>query len=173
MVLFSAITLFLALQRPSAGPSPEEIAAVSKLDFLVGSWSGTGITMTGPGQNVAYSGTETVQRKLQGKALLIEGKFINPETKAVVHETLAVITYDVPNKKYRFQAHLFNQPSSEFELHVVEKGFWWEIVREGAPKIKFTMTITDKGEWLETGEFTIRGNDQPLKFMEMRLSKGG
>jgi hypothetical protein len=173
MVLLPAIALVLFAQRPSAGPSTEELAAMAKLDFLVGSWSGTGFSMTGPGQSVNYTGSETVQKKLQGKALLVEGKFTNPETKAVVHETLAVITYDVPNKNYRFQAHLFNQPSSEFELHVVEKGFWWEIVREGAPKIKFTMTITDKGEWLESGEVTIAGNDKPLKFMEMKLTKGG
>jgi hypothetical protein len=160
-----------SIQAPT-GPSAGELAAMKKLDFLVGKWEGTGTMMFGPSQKESFKGSETVQRKLQGKALLVEGKFTDAEGGAVVHETLAVITYDEAAKKYRFQTHLFNRPSGEFELHVTENGFWWEIEVPGSPKVKFTMTLSEQGDWVEIGEVTLP-NVQVIKTLEMKLKKVG
>lgn len=170
MVYLAAVTLALFAQQHATGPSQAELDAMKKLDFLVGSWKGTGSMMEGPGKNQAYTGSESVQRKLQGKALLVEGLFTGTDSKAVVHETLAVITYDAAAKKYRFQTHLFNQPSAEHELHVVDNGFWWELKPSPGVTVKFTMKLTDKGEWNEIGEVTVPGRS-PMKILEMTLAK--
>src|SRR5688500_1067507 len=95
------ILLLPGSQAAAAGPSPAELAAIKKLNFLVGTWEGEGWSQRGP-QRETYKGSETVRSKLQGKALLVEGLFIEPISKKTVHETLAVITFDEKTSKYRF-----------------------------------------------------------------------
>ena len=162
-------SLLLVAQQMAAGPTPGELDAMKKLDFLVGRWEGEGVSMRGPTKETSKGG-ETIQRKLQGKALLVEGLFKDPTTGKVVHETLATITYDEKSKEYRFDTHLFNAPSATHVLHAVENGFWWQIqTPDNGPLVKFTMKL-DKGDWYEIGEVLVPGQP-PLKFLEMRLEK--
>lgn len=145
---------------------------MKKLDFLVGRWEGDGWMMQGPGARKVYRGGEHIQRKLQGKAILVEGLFIDPESKKPIHETMAVITYDVAAKKYNFDTYLFNRPNGHFELKVEGKGFTWQMAPGGGVTIDYTMTLTDKGEWHEVGEAIVPGRGKS-KFLEMTLKKVG
>lgn len=165
--LIAFVALMLGPQE-QAGPSPAEIAAMKKLDFLVGKWEGTGWMQRGPNRQEAR-GTEHVQAKLQGKALLIEGLFKDVTSKGVVHETLAVVTYDEKTGKYKFSAYLFNRPPAEYELMVKDQGISWQMKVGEGMTVDFSMGI-DKGDWLEIGEITVPGRPK-TKFLEMRLKK--
>src|SRR5687768_1579949 len=111
------ISIALIAPQLAQGPTVGELEAMKKLDFLVGNWEGEG-WMLYPGGREVFKGTETVQKKLQGKAILIEGKFVDPKDGRVVHETLAILTYSEPAKKYVFQTYLFNRPGGIFDLNV-------------------------------------------------------
>jgi hypothetical protein len=167
-VFAAAIALFIQGQL-SSGPSQAEIEAMKKLDFLVGKWEGEGWMTPGPGAKEVYKGSETVQKKLQGKAVLIEGKFTDSAGK-VVHETLAVVTFDEKEKKYRFRTYLFNRPEGEYELHLANNGFWWEVASPNGPTVRFDMVVTAEGAWRETGTVNIPGRD-PMQILEMVLKK--
>lgn len=162
------ISIALIAPQMAQGPTAGELEAMKKLDFLVGNWEGEGWMMM-PGGREVFKGTETVQKKLQGKAILIEGKFVDPKDGRVVHETLAVVTYNEPAKKYVFQTYLFNRPGGVFDLNVKPNGFSWAIAMENVPKADYDMNVVN-GEWVEKGVVTLP-NGQKHEFLEMRLKK--
>ncbi len=158
---------FIVLQG-TGGPTPAELSAMKKLSFLVGKWEGSGWIQQGP-QKQNYVGTENVQTKLQGKALLVEGLFKLPDSGQVIHETMAVITFDEKSGKYLFSTFLYNRPNAEFELKVLENGFTWQMKPGNDMVVDYEMHL-DKGDWVEIGEVTMPGRPK-TKFMEMRLKK--
>lgn len=169
VVLLSSATALLA-QGP---PRPEaQIEAMKKLAYLAGTWEGEGWIEMGP--RVTFRGGETVQSKLDGTVLLVEGAFFarpaGAPAEIPVHTTLAVISFDPKTKSYRFASWLATGGSGERELTVGENSWSWEIVPPMGGKIRYTFTLTEAGEWLETGERTKDGAEWK-KFFEMRLKK--
>jgi Protein of unknown function (DUF1579) len=168
LLLFAAVPL--AAQAP---PKPEaQLAAMKKLDYMVGKWSGEGWIQMGP-QRSTFRGSETIQRKLDGVALLVEGAFFGrmpgSDVEVPTHTTLAVMSYDPKTQKYRFTTWLATGSSGEHELVVREKGWQWETTSPQGTA-RFTMTLTDAGEWLEVGEFSSDKTNW-RKFFEMKLKK--
>lgn len=161
-------SVLLLVPQLGQGPSAAELEAMKKLDFMVGNWEGEGYMLSQTGREV-FKGTETVQKKLHGKALLVEGRFVDPKDGRVVHETLAVLTYDVAKKKYIFQTYLFNHDGGVFDLVIKENGFSWAIKRDGMPPTDYDMKLVN-GEWIEKGVVTLP-NGQKHEFLEMRLKK--
>ncbi|MGI9055142.1 MAG: hypothetical protein ACR2F2_04995 [Pyrinomonadaceae bacterium] len=54
-----------------------------------------------------FTGTENVQRKVDGLALLVEGRFTDKKDSAkVIHETLAVLNYNPKTDIYDFKTYL-------------------------------------------------------------------
>ena len=160
----------IALFAPqfAQGPTAGELEAMKKLDFLVGNWDGGGSMTLPGGVKETFTGTEIVQKKLHGKALLVEGRFVDKENK-VIHETLAVITYNEASKKYLIQTHLFNRPSGDFELTVGNNSFAWQINVTQGPKIKYEMNLVE-GRWVEIGKADIP-NGPSMEFLRMDLKK--
>jgi len=170
MWMLSLIAALAFVAQEQTGPTAAELTAMKKLSFLAGKWEGEGWMRMGPGEPLKFTGTETVQVKLQGKALLVEGLFRGVSDKKVIHETLAVITYDEGQKKYRFNTYLFNRPNGEFELELLDQGFRWSLQPAGGPKAQYTMKLTPEGSWHEIGEVDIPGQGK-FQFLEMRLKK--
>ncbi|MBX7170821.1 MAG: DUF1579 domain-containing protein [Pyrinomonadaceae bacterium] len=141
-------------------------AEVKKLESMVGQWKGSGWIQQGPNRE-NFTGTEMVQRKLDGLAILIEGKFTNPEGK-VIHETLAVLSFDPKDSKYRFRTYLASGMGGEFDFQVVEGGYKWGFQVQGGT-IRYTIK-TDNDAWFEIGEFSRDGQTW-MKFFEMNLNK--
>jgi hypothetical protein len=162
------IALVILGGQAAQGPTPGELEAMKKFDFLVGSWEGDGRMAMPGGSTEVFKGTETVQKKLQGKALLIEGKF-QDDAGRVVHETLAVLTYNEQTKKYSIETHLFNRPGGTFEVQVQPDGFKWTIEPGNGTVIKYDMKLTD-GVWVETGRVEIASRE-PVEFLKMTLKK--
>ncbi len=159
------------LAQPSRGPDLEtQRAAMRKLDFLAGRWSGEARVQRGPGEVLELTQTEEVQYKLDGLVLLIEGTGRNKSDGKVVFRALATISYDEGARAYRMRA--FNDGrylETELKLADSGKGFTWGFVF-GQVKTNYTMTMNEKGEWTETGEIT-RGKEAPRKFVELTVQR--
>ncbi|MEO7453390.1 MAG: hypothetical protein ABIV13_01350 [Fimbriimonadales bacterium] len=162
------VSVALLFPQFPQGPSAVELEAMKKLDFMVGNWEGVGWMMLPEGREV-FKGTENVQKKLQGKALLIEGKFADTKDGRIVHETMAIVTYDEAKKKYVFQTYLFNRPGGVFDLNVKPNGFTWAIDVPNVTRADYDMNLVN-GEWVEKGSVTLP-NGQKHEFLEMRLKK--
>lgn len=172
-------TILVVLLLSAAGvlaqgpPRPEaQIEAMKKLEYLAGTWEGEGWMEMG--SRVPFRGSEIVQSKLDGTALLVEGAFFarpaGAPAEIPVHTTLGVISYDAKAKSYRFASWLANGGSGERELTVGENTWSWELVPPMGGKVRYTFTLTEEGEWFEIGERSKDGAEWK-KFFEMRLKK--
>lgn len=139
---------------------------VKKVESLVGQWKGGGWIQQGA-KRETFTGTETVQRKLDGLAILVEGRFTNSEGK-VIHETLAVLDFNEKDSKHRFRTYLASGRSGEHELKLVADGFEWGF-QTPMGTIRYTIK-TANDVWFEIGEFSKDGKTW-LKFFEMKLEK--
>ena len=142
-------------------------AEMKKLDLWVGQWQGSGWIQQGK-EKETFNGTETVQRKLDGLALLVEGKFKNKEG-IVTHETLAVLSSDLKTKTYRFNTYLASGNKGEYEFKSTADGWQWGIKFPGG-SIRFITKLTDD-TWFETGESSQDGGKTWRKYFEMSLKK--
>ncbi|HYI12167.1 MAG TPA: DUF1579 family protein [Thermoanaerobaculia bacterium] len=145
-----------------------------KLDWLVGEWKGEATVQMGPGPAQTVVQHERVQSKLDGKVLLIEGlgkrKMEDGSAGATVHDALAILSYNPEKKNYRFNTWLADRPSGEAVLEVTgpTTAVWGLETPRG--RMRYTVDLTEKGEWLEIGEWSTDGTKW-TKFIEMRLSK--
>lgn len=154
-------------QQPDFGAEMQR-TELKKLEAMVGNWEGSGWIQQGKNKET-FSGTEAVQRKLDGLAFLVEGKFSNPEGK-VIHQTLAVISYDTKQKIYRFRTYLANgSTDGDQTIKLLPDGWEWGFDVPGGT-LKYTIKPTDT-TWSEIGEFSRDGGKTWLKFFEMNLKK--
>ena len=167
-ILFTAVILLAGLINVSA--QENNVAAlrteVKKLESMVGQWKGSGWIQQGA-KRETFTGTETVQRKLDGLALLVEGRFTNPEGK-VIHETLAVLDFSEKDSKYRFRTYLAAGRSGEHELKLLPDAYEWGF-QSPMGTIRYNIK-TANDVWFETGEFSKDGKTW-VKFFEMKLDK--
>src|SRR5437868_9229556 len=88
--LVCVLPVALSAQPPASGQRAE----MKKLDWLVGEWKGAGWIQMGPQGRKEFAITETVQGKLDGLVLLIEGQGKSKEDGSTVHTALALASYD-------------------------------------------------------------------------------
>lgn len=148
---------------------------MKKLDWLVGEWKGEASARTGPGKPVAVMQTEKVTPRAGGKVLLVEGlgrrMMDDGSIGEVVHDAIAMISWDEAKKTYRFIGHVAQQESVDTTLDVAGPNtLVWGLTPPNGGKIRFTIRLTEKGEWNETGEFSPDGQKW-FPFFEMTLTK--
>jgi hypothetical protein len=167
------ISLALSLggqeQRPGP-PKPEaQVNAMARLQQMAGTWTGEGWMDFGERRST-FRGSEVVQSKLGGTALLVEGNFFAKigDADVPVHTTLGVISYDPQTQKYRFTSWLATGTSGERELVVTDNGWTWE-TKTPRGVMRYTTRFAD-GQWLETGERSADGTAWK-QFFEMTLRK--
>jgi hypothetical protein len=168
----SLLLLTLPISLSAQMPASIQREEMKKLDYMVGQWKGTGWIERGAGRQ-SFAGTETVQSKLGGIALLVEGNFKgklpNSEQESTVHETLGVISYDEKAKLYRFRTYLAAGNTGDHELSLIEGGWQWGM-QTPRGNVRYIFKLSEKGEWLEIGEFSQDGNIWQ-KFFEMTLRR--
>jgi hypothetical protein len=172
LLLAGATAALLAQGRDPRQAVEAEKAAMARLDYMPGTWAGTG-WMDLPAGRRTFHGTETIQSKLGGIALLIEGDFVGvapgADHETSVHQTLGVISYDPRAQKYRFLTWLASGMSGEHELVLHDDGWEWGFdIPSG--RIRYTMKKTAADEWFEIGERSADGKEW-AKFFEMTLKK--
>lgn len=140
-----------------------------KLDPMIGRWAGEGWIQRGANRE-EFVGTENVQKKLDGLALLVEGRFADKkDTSRVIHETIAVLSYNAKNDFYDFKTNLVNGSGGNFILNDVGKTFEWGMDFPGN-KIRYVITIKN-GVWNEVGRVSRDEGKTWTHFFEMNLKK--
>ena len=136
---------------------------VSKIKFLEGNWSGSGWMFARDGTKHEFKQTEKVSFKLDNTALLIEG--MGKSEGEVIHNALAIITYNQESGHYNFNSWLSSGLSGQYKAELIENDLYWY----PNEYIRYIITIDAEGQWFETGEMK-RGDDW-MQFFEMTLSK--
>jgi len=167
-----------ALAAPAHAQGPPvptaQIEAMGKMDFLLGRWQGSGWAEMVPGRRSTFTGTETVARRLGGTVVVIEGLHKAPAPgggeERVVHEALAVVSFDPQGQEYAMQSWIalghgaratVRFPSAE----VLE----WGLATPRGP-VRYRITRTPEGKWHEVGETSPDGKDWRT-FLEMTLAR--
>jgi hypothetical protein len=152
----------LGQQQPNVAA---QRAAMKKLEFLAGKWSGDASVVRGPGGPLKLVQAEDVQYKMDGLIMLVEGTGRNGEGQ-IVFRALATISYDDTTSTYRFRAYSDGR-YLDTELTVTPRGFAWGYTA-GAFKISNTMHLDEKGQWVEITE-SVAGSSPPRRSVEMTL----
>lgn len=162
--------LVLTLIAAAASASDE----MKKLDFLAGEWKGEAWFQRGPGPREYVLQHEKVTPRVDGKVLLVEGlgkkKLENGSAGEVVHDALGFISWDPEKKQYRFVAHTAASGSVDTTLDVGDQTAVWGFPTPQGGRVRYTIRLTEKGEWKESGEFS-RDGEKWMKFFEMTLTK--
>lgn len=162
VALFTAVPLFAADE-------------MRKLDFLAGDWKGDAWIRMGSGTREQIIQTERVQKKLGGQVLLIEGlgkrKLENGTAGETVHDALAVVSWNEEKKTYRFATWVAGRPEGETTLDLIapNTAVWAMDTPRG--RMRYTIRLTEKGEWNEVGEFSSDHGATWMKFFEMNLTR--
>ena len=134
---------------------------------------GGGLDRIGSAQRRTFTQSETIQPKLGGLLLQIEGlgKSKDPGKEGtIIHNAFAIVSYDDKAKQIRWHAYTADGRYVDTELKPLqEKTVQWSIPTPGQ-NIRFTMNLNEKDQWLETGEFSPDGNKW-MKFFEMKLQR--
>jgi len=138
-------------------------ANISKLDFLVGDWKGNGWMFGQNRQRHEFEQTGDIQFKLDGTAILIEG--LGKSEGKVIHNALALITYDKKEGIYNFSSYLSNGRKGDFKAELIHKNFYWYPMEN----MRYIIEISETGQWFEIGEYNQ--GDNWNKFFEMTLEK--
>jgi hypothetical protein len=159
-----------AQQQPaSAAPAPSTGERMAPFDWLLGEWRGSGWTTLPDGSRHRFESHELVSTKLSGNALLIEGRHHEPgRPDRLVHDALALITWDNRASGYRFRSALANGMGGDFPVEPTPDGFTWRIDTPGGAVV-YTVTHAN-GVWTERGRRT--GSDgRTVDFFEMTLRR--
>jgi hypothetical protein len=170
LVIAAALTC-LAGSVAAQGPDPAVArAAIAKLDFMVGRWRGDAWQLRGA-ERVQTQMLETVERKLDGAVLLVEGRgsvAVPGGQDRVVHHALGVISFNPATSTYSLRSYLANGLSGDFALTLVDGGVSWSREVPGG-RIRNTARYTSD-EWHEVGEFSRDGTTW-MQVMELRLRR--
>jgi hypothetical protein len=141
-------------------------AAMKRLDFLVGEWSGQASAARGPGVVVELEQSEVAQFKLDGLVLMIEGVGRTKSDGKLAIQALALISFDDASDGYRMRAYNDGRwLDTDVTLLEDGKGLSWGFSL-GEISTKSVLRINDRGEWTELAEITI-GARPPQKLMEL------
>lgn len=136
---------------------------LQKLHWLTGNWEGSGWHMDQAGTRRDFSQTEKVQFKLDSTALLIEGQ--GHAENELIHNAMAVVTFDHETGKYEFQSFLQNGKKGNFNAELKDDRFYWY----PNSKVRYIIALDKNGDWKEVGEY--KGENGWYQFFEMKLSK--
>ena len=171
-----ALLIMLVMPAPLAAQAnvAEQREAMKKWEQWIGRWQGSGWIEYAPGKRMTHTITETIQSRLGGTALLIEGlgkgKHPGQEQESSIHESLATITYDDRAKQYRFVTHTEKGMFAIPEIKLIENGWQWGLQFPQGGGFRYTVKMTDKGEWHEIGERSQDGKTWAL-FLDMTLKR--
>ncbi len=158
-------------QQPIQNPDLEkQRAAMKKLSFLTGTWSGEAHLLRGASEPTTLAQTEDVHYKLDGLILVIEGTGRAQSNQAPVLQALGIISYDDALGTYRIRA--WNDGrflESEVQLLDEGKGLRWGF-GIGEVRTSSVLKIDKDGQWTETADLTI-GSQPARKLMDLNVRR--
>ncbi len=174
MTIICMILWFLPTILSAQSADALQTEAMNKLDWFIGEWQGEAWTKMGPANPDTVIMVEKIKKSLNGTIILVEGvgreKTSMGEPGKVVHNAFAVISYDEKAQKFRWQAwRVLGGYFNESEPIITQDGFSWSI-KTPRGIMRYTLKLTDKGEWHEVGEYS-RDGEEWQKFFNMLLSR--
>jgi hypothetical protein len=157
-------------QVPRTPDVEAQRAAMKKLSFLIGKWSGEASVLRAAGQFVDLTQTEEAQFKLDGLVLMIEGVGRTKPDGKLALQALGLISFDDESETYRMRA--FNDGRwLESEVRLANEGaaITWGFTL-GEIKTNSVMRINEKGEWTEHADLTV-GSRSPQKLMDLTVRR--
>ena len=157
----------------SSGPQPRDVpaqvAAMNRLNFMVGLWKGSGWNLAPDGTKQTFNQTETVTKKVGGTITTVDGEGRDPaDPHRVVDSALAVINFNDATDQYRWEA--FSQGYVTEVVPVVgDNTFQWSLVETGVT-IRYSLTFTHS-TWPEVGEVTVDGGQTWHQNFQMDLRR--
>ncbi|MEQ8532897.1 MAG: hypothetical protein RIB86_13680, partial [Imperialibacter sp.] len=85
----------------------------------------------------------------------------------VIHNAMAIISWNKTDNNYSFYSYLSTGRKSEFKGELIEEAFYWY----PADNMRYIISINDKGQWYEKGEINM--GTSWFQFFEMTLDKIG
>lgn len=143
---------------------------MSKLQFLVGSWSGTARLWRSPTASIDMAQREEAKYKLDGLLMTVEGIGKNKADGTLVLQAFGLISYDDAAGVYRMRA--FNDGrwlETDVKLNESAKELSWGF-DFGRFKTSSTLRINADGDWTEVHNATV-GADPPRQFMELDVKR--
>lgn len=167
--------LIIALLLVSYAARAQDATAVrlekmNQVKFLLGQWKGSGWMLI-DGKKEYFDQTENINAKLDGAVIIVEGMGKVPQTGRVIHNALAMLTYDIAKKQFRWTSTTTAGYISDIVPEVSHEKFVWMLNSRASSKIRYTITL-DKGDWLEIGEQSADDGKTWTQNFEMRLKKG-
>ena len=136
---------------------------ITKLRFITGKWKGQG-WMMGPDRKKAdFDQTENIQFKLDSTAILIEG--LGRNNGKIIHNAMAIVSYNKADKNYTFQSYLQNGRKGEFKAELIDEKFHWYPMEN----MRYIIELNADDQWFEIGE--IKRGDTWYQFFEMTLDR--
>ena len=172
ILFIAAVSLGLACmaQVPRTPDVEAQRAAMKKLGFLIGKWSGEASVLRAAGQFVDLNQTEEAQFKLDCLVLMIEGVGRTKSDGKLALQALGLISFDDASKTDRMRA--FNDGRwLETEVKVASEGsaINWGFTF-GEMKTNSVMRLNEKGEWTENAELTV-GTRPAQKLMDLTVRR--
>jgi len=141
---------------------------MNKLSHWVGSWKGEGWQMTESRERIEFTVEETVESKIDGMALMVEGVGLGKNGKEG-HHAIGMIYYNLDNERYEFHSIIKEGMTTLATAKIDDTGnFVWGFEVPGG-QIQYTITI-DGDIWIEKGAFSMDGK-QWWPIMEMTLNR--
>lgn len=166
-----AFALCLAVNTPSvAAPGKSATQAgdrMAALSPLVGEWRGSGWMLLPDGTRQSFTSHEQVSERLSGNALLVEGQHRAGDGQ-LVHDAMAMITWDRAQNGYRMRTALASGMGGDFPLEIGPGSFRWTMELPGG-QIEYTAEF-NKDSWVERGR-RIGADGQSIDFFEMQLQR--
>src|SRR5687768_13637908 len=124
-------------QTPASGQRAE----MKKLDWLVGHWKGTGWMQVGPQGRKEFTQTETIQGKLDGLVLIIEGQGKSKVDGSTVHTALAFVSYDAASKTFRWRAFTAEGRQTDTVAMVGDNTLEWGLEIPHRGQMRYTIKL--------------------------------
>jgi len=169
-ILWTTLVCILPAALLAQAPASGQRAEMKRLDWLAGQWKGAGWIQMGPQGRKEFTQIETVQSKLDGLVLLIEGQGKSKEDGSTVHSALALVSYDDRAKTFRWRALTGEGRQTDTEAKVGANTMEWGLEIPQGGRMRYTIKLNEKGEWFEVGEMTQDGQTWH-KFFEMTLQR--
>jgi hypothetical protein len=173
------VCLVLAGMVSASYAQPSEAMGKEKMKIFEawsGKWKGEGSMQMGPGEPKKSTVEETIEYKLDGMILLVEGLGTSPNEAGenkVVHHAMAILSFNQQTQQYQFNTFLKDGRSSQAWFKALGNNQYQWGFDTPRGKTKYTITIdTTANTWQEIGEFATDGNTW-MKFFEMNLKKQG
>jgi len=157
-------------QPPRAPDIEAQRAAMAKLGFLIGRWSGEARIFRESGETLELIQTEEAQYKLKGLILMIEGIGRSKSDGKPALQALGIASYD--NDAGTYSMRVYNDGrylETDLKLSENGKGISWGFALD-AIKTSSVLRINEKGEWTELHQIAI-GSQSARKFMELTVSR--